>query len=421
MSEVTQQSSRRNTILLGIDYVTFGGGLALLGPTTILPTLVRLLGGSAIVVGSLGTIMSGGWLLPQLFAGRYVANRPLVKKYILVPACLSRACLALLVPTLLWLAGRAPALALSALLLAYLGFAVGDALASVGWLELLGKTVAIERRGRFIGTAQVVGGLLAVGAGVLVREILARPGPFLANHLLLITLAVATFLLGTAATAMVHEPPGVVRSEARLSWREYFPLLGSIVRSDARFVWLIAVRWLSGLSDMASGFYVLFAADRLGIPGEMAGLFISAGVVGGMLSGLILGPLADRKGCDTVIKVVMALRCSCPTLALAAPLVAAWQPHLALGAFVLIFAITGMANGAHMVGFINFLLAIAPPGDRSSYIALANTLGGLLTAAPLAAGWLVQIASYETLFVVTLSMAALGLVVAWRGQAALAR
>jgi MFS family permease len=417
VTEFSERHFRRNLALLTADYVSFAVGMTFLGPATILPGLVRLLGGSPVAVGALGVIQTGGWILPQLFVGRYVANRPLVKKYVVLPGVASRLCLGLTLPALLLFGVRAPQVALTALLLALAGFALVDAVGSVGWFELLAKSIPLERRGRAVGAAQSLYSLAAIGVGMAVGAVLARPDPFPANYLRLIALAIAFYCIGPVAISLIREPRGIVQGEPEPPWREYLPRLAAILRHDARFAWLTIVGWVAALADMGGAFYVLFAADRLRMPQAMIGLFISASVVGGLLSGIILGPLGDRKGSAAVIVVTMPLRCLRPILALLAPAVAGLHPWLAPGLFVLIFGAMGMVGGAYMLGFTNYLLEIAPPGERSLYVALANTLGIAVMFAPLLAGWLVQAASYEALFGVTLVLACAGLVVALRRPA----
>ncbi len=415
VTDLSERDAHHNVLVLGVDYVTFGLGMAFLGPATILPAFLRLLGASPVVVGSLGTIQSGLWLLPQLVAGRYVTNRPRVKRHVLAPAAASRAAMVLLVPALFWAAGRAPAVAVAAILLAYAAFMVLDALSSVGWFELVRKVLPAGRRGRLLGVYQSFSSLLAIGAGAVVSAVLARAGPPWANHVLLVALAAICFSSGPCFLSTIREPEGAVEGIRQQGWAYYLPRLAGILRGDRRFAWLVTVRWLAGLADMASAFYILYAADRLHMPAEMTGLFVSAGVAGGLLSGALLGPLGDRKGSARVVAVIMVLRCLVPALALASPFAATVEPRVALAAFVVLFAAMGMVNSAYLVGFYHYLLGIAPPGESATYVALANTLTGLLIGAPLVAGWLVQAVSYEFLFALVLGIAALGLAVALRG------
>ncbi len=410
----TERKTRRNTLLLICDLAAFNVGTTFLGGTTIMPGLVRALGGGPLIVGSLSAIQSGGWMLPQLVAGRYTANRPKVMKYILIPCGTGRALMALYALVLALLGVRLPKMALAGLLLALTAFWVADALTSVPWFDLVAKAIPIERRGRAMGISQSLSSLLGIGVGVLVSRIMARPAAFPANNVLLIVLASACFGASYITLLLIREPAGVTQSEKQPSWGEYIPRLGAILRHDPRFVWFTIVNWLGGLADMGAAFYVLFAADRLHIPLSDVGLFISAGVVGSLLSGIVLGPVGDRRGAGTVITIVMALRCLGPLLALCAPLLATLHPLGGIAALSLVFAAGGIAGGAMMTGFMNYLLEIAPAHERPTYTGLANTLNGVVVLAPLLAGWLVQAASYEVLFSVSLCMAVLGLLVALR-------
>jgi len=63
-----------------------------------------------------------------------------------------------------------------------------------------------------------------------------------------------------------------------------------------------------------------------------------------------------------------------------------------------------------MLGFINYLLEIAPEGKRPAYVGLGNTIMGVLTVVPMMGGWLLEATSYPTLFGVTAAIVAAGFV-----------
>ena len=416
MPDLAEREMRRNQALILTDYISFGIGMSFLGPTTLLPSIIRLLGGSPVAVGALGAIQSGAWLLPQLVIGRYVANRPLVKRWVVVPLAISRCCLGLIPLALFLFALRAPDWAVGLILLAVLFFNINDALGSVPWFDLMAKAVPPERRGQVMGSAQAVASFLGIGAGLIVERVLARPNAFPSSYTLLTLTGALICGICPIALGLIREPAGATNGPAQPAWGQYLPRLATILRSDARFAWLTALRWLTGLADMAAAFFVLYATDRLGVPQAMVGLFISASVLGTMLCGVILGPLGDRKGNILIIQVLIGLRCITPTLALLAPPAASLHPWVAPGMFILIFLFMGMTT-TYMLGFYNYLLEIAPESERMTYISLSNTLGGVLLIAPLFAGWLVQATSYETLFLVALALAALGLLLSLRGPA----
>jgi hypothetical protein len=58
---------------------------------------------------------------------------------------------------------------------------------------------------------------------------------------------------------------------------------------------------------------------------------------------------------------------------------------------------------------MNYVLEIAPPGQRPTYTGLTNTLTGLLLPVPILGGWLLQSTSYPVLFAVS----AVGPLLAW--------
>ncbi|MGQ9684158.1 MAG: MFS transporter [Anaerolineae bacterium] len=413
MDEIADRSFRRNAVLFVIDSMGFVAGLAVLGPTTILPTLVRQLGGGPEVVGLLSAIQMGGYTLPQLIAGRYLANRARVKGQVVLLATLSRLVLLLMVPALLFWALSAPALALWALVVAFGGFCLIDSLSVVGWFDLMGKAVPQAKRGRVMGAGQSLASLSGIGAGLLVRDLLGRQQAFPSSYILIILLAWGILALCPVALALVQERPSALACTERPSWSQYIPRLSTILRQDRRFAWLATTMCLAGFADMGAVFYVLYAHEHLGLPQQAIGLFISAQVVGGLLSGVALGPLGDRSGARAVIHTVMTMRFLAPLLVLATPLLAGLSPALATGSFMVVFVLTGVVGGSYMTGSMNYLLEIAPETERPTYVGLVNTLSGLTLVAPLLAGWLVAALSYEAVFGLAGLVAAAGLLLAF--------
>jgi MFS-type transporter involved in bile tolerance (Atg22 family) len=349
-----------------------------------------------------------------LLAGRSVAGRPLVKRAILIPALAARAALLLAVALVALLARRAPMWALAILLGCYLCFMLGHSTASVPWFDLFAKAIASGRRGRFFGVVQAIQGLVAIGAGFVVRAVLNRAGWPVVNHLVLISVATLFLFAHTVATALVREPRGSEQIAGVLPWRACLPRLVGIMRRDRCLRWCVVARWFAGLADVAVAFYAVYALERLGLPEVFVGLFASAQVAGNVLGGLIMGHAADRRGPGRAIAMAMFLRLLCPALALLAPHLGAAGTVQPLAAMLAVFVLTGAIDACYLVGFSNYVLAVAPPGERALYVGLANTLGGVVAPAPLLAGWLVQATSYRFLFCVALATAAIGSAIALR-------
>jgi MFS family permease len=71
----------------------------------------------------------------------------------------------------------------------------------------------------------------------------------------------------------------------------------------------------------------------------------------------------------------------------------------------------GATDGSFLLGFLQHILDIAPPGQRTAYTGLSNTIGGLTVIAPTIGGLLLQATSFPALFIVTMLAPLAGLLV----------
>ncbi|MCX7039667.1 MAG: hypothetical protein NT005_11125, partial [Spirochaetes bacterium] len=164
---------RRNFLAIAGDFMFFGIGLSFASQTTVLPSFVATLTRSAPLIGLVSTLATGGWLLPQIFAANAIAGRPRRKASVIIPAAASRVLFLALGPLMLLLAPRRPAAALATFFSLYFLFYVLDGIASVSWLDIMGKSLAPGLRARLISVGQAGSGIAGVGAGILVGIILS--------------------------------------------------------------------------------------------------------------------------------------------------------------------------------------------------------------------------------------------------------
>ena len=103
-----------------------------------------------------------------------------------------------------------------------------------------------------------------------------------------------------------------------------------------------------------------------------------------------------------------------PLLALLLNLVARDNATLATIGMIVIFAAMGATDGSFLLGFLQHVLDIAPPAERTAYTGLSNTIGGLTVIAPTIGGLLLQATSFPALFIVTTVFPLAGLLVVMR-------
>ncbi|MFQ5811767.1 MAG: MFS transporter [Anaerolineae bacterium] len=411
---ISNSDYRRNFTCFVLDYVFFGVGIAFVSQTTVLPSFVSQLTDSPPLIGLASTIQTGAWLLPQLIAASYLADKARKKPYLLLPAIIGRPVFWLLAVVLFLGGDLAPTLILGVFFIGLAVFMSTDALAAVAWFDILSKAIPPTRRGRLFGTGQIVSGLLAVGAGAVVNATLGPQGPpFPHNYALLFFLAGLSFFASWLAMSFLHEPVKPTQAE-RLSWNAFLPKLLTVLRENRTFSLVTALRLLTGLSGMAMPFYVVYATEELHFGAEAIGLFLSSQVVGGILAGFVWGYLNERSGSKIVIQCSTMMALASPLLALLIRPISRLAGGATIYVYSLIFVAIGALNSSMMPGFINFVLELAPSEERATYIALTNTLCGLLLVVPFLGGWLLQATSYPVLFAVTAVGIALGLVLTFR-------
>ncbi len=398
---------RSNWGMILADYVLWGMAMNFIGLSTVMPAFVRQFTDSALIIGMVNTVWNGAWLIPQLAAANALSHIRRKQGALVRAGLLSRINLWLIALALalgLWQRPGWLLVVFFALLTLFFGF---DAFCSIAWFDIVAKAIPANRRGRLFGIGQVVTSLVAIAIGTFVRWILGPQGPaFPMNYAWLFGLAGLCTLLGLGALASIHEPLEDVPEE-RASWRSYLPQLVKILREQTAYRRAIAAWLISGLVALATPFYVLFATDHLRLMPETIGLFIIAQTLGGLIGSSGFGALAERKGPGAVIRASIVASVTGPLMALALYFVheASWLTW----AYAWVFVALGIVNSSIMLGFMNYILELAPPAQRPTYMGLSNTLGGVLVVVPLLGGWLLQATSYPVLF----AAAAVGPAVAW--------
>jgi MFS family permease len=405
----------RNFIALLGDYVGFGLGGAFAGVTTVIPDFIARLTDSPIVVGLFLMVADGAWLLPQLVFANVLVDKRRKKPYVLWSGLIGRPVWLLYAAALFLGLARYPALAVALLFLLFLVFLGTDSLASVAWFDILGKTIPEARRGRLVGLSQLIQGILAIGVGAIVAALLGGGGPpFPLNYAAIFGLAGCFYMLSLASFVPVVEPEEAV-AETRPAWRDYLPQLLRVLREDRTFRRLVAVRLLSGFDMLAWTFYVLFGTRELGLPPAAVGLFVSVQTAGSIVGSVLLGLISERVGSHRVIQVGTAVSATAPLIGLGLALSGIGGEHPLV--FILcgaIFLALGVATSSFMLGHLNYVLDLAPAGQRPLYVGLINTLGGAIVVLPPLGGVLLQYTSYTVLFALTIAVVLVGHALSWR-------
>jgi MFS family permease len=382
---------------------------------TVLPSLVRTLSDSALLVGLVSTLATGGWLIPQFFVANLIAGRPRLKSAVLVPAVVGRMLFFLLPLALLALAPRHAGAALAAFFVVHGLFWLLDGVCSVSWLDLMSRLLTPPERVRMMSFGMAGSGVLGIGVGLVVTVVLASPRlAFPANYALLFAFGSVSFALSAVTFAFIREP-AVHTGQQPLPWAAYFRRVFGVIRGDHDLRRVVLAQLAFGAWGLALPFYVLFGIDRLGFAPSSIGLFTSSQVIGGIIGALGMGRLAERRGSRSVMRLWGVFAVLTPLAALAFPALARAVPAAVLPfLYAVVFLVAGAQSNANMTGFIAWVLEYAPASQRPMYVGFANAMSGTSLVMPILGGLLLTAAGYPTLFAVAAVVPIAGLLLTVR-------
>ena len=151
-------------------------------------------------------------------------------------------------------------------------------------------------------------------------------------------------------------------------------------------------------------FYVPYAFLKLGVPDWTIGSFIAVVALSGVISTAMWGHVGEKYGVRWILIGMSAFGCLPPLVAISIPLM---PPTWQILSYFLIFAINGVSINGMMVGFMTYMLNVAPPLTRPSYLGFMNTLLFPLSFVTVIGGAVVAQFGYQAVFAISLGFSLL--------------
>jgi len=389
--------------------ILFNGGVAFSSTTTVIPAFLNMLTPSSIVIGFSYMIMGKGrgilGVIPQLF----VANKLEASKYkkpLLIKAITVRALSwGLLALSTALFAKTHPALMVW-ILISLLGlFTFMGGVAAIPFSDIFGKAIPSELRGRFFGLRGLLGGILAIIAGIIVKKILQTSRiPFPKNFALIFFLSFVFVTASYIFLSMVKEPEEEVHKKT-LPFSVFLKKAYKILQQDRNFRNFLIMQIFVGASSLSLPFYVIYAKNVLHFSNAAVGTFLTIQMIGFVLSNLIWAYISDYKGNRLVVLLTAITGLFIPLIALLS------KNNFAM--FSMTFLFIGFMFSGMSVGFQNFMLDQAIPKERPTYIGLNGTLTFPVLTYSLIGGLLAKVVSYRTIFEITFIFVLIGVMVAF--------
>jgi hypothetical protein len=347
-------------------------GDLLADPRTVLSWLMTAVGAPAGFVGLLVPIRESGSMLPQVALVPLV-RRLAVRKWVWVSGGVLQA-VAVTAMALAAASLRGVAAGL-AVLAALTVLALARSLSSIASKDVLGRTVPKGSRGQVNGLATVGAGVAAITVGVAMRGFGGQQTAASAFVWLLLAGALA-WLLAVAVYATVREAPG--EHDERVDARSAVAAL-SLLREDPPFRRFVLARTLLLVSALTPPFVVALATAR----GDGAGLeglgpFVISSGLASLLGGRVWGRMADRSSrrammaaCGAASGVVLAFL---GLLRVEGVAETEWI-------YPLTYLLLALAHVGSRLGRKTYVIDLAEGNRRTEYVAVSNTVMGVLLLA----------------------------------------
>ncbi len=387
----------RNNFWLGVaNGVVFNAVEALTEPYVVLTLFVSMLTSSKFLIGLIAPLRVGSWFLPQLLISDIVQRQPR-KMPIYTLVGVFRVVGWTIAALLLWFV-RDPVVLLIGFFVMVVLTRLAEGVTGLAFMDIIGKAIPPYRRGSFFGARQLGGGILALGTSAMVGVILSQEGKWVFPHQFAVLFTVYTVVIAGAIYLFtrVKEPeeplsprlPGIGRQMQRAY---------HLLEHNPIYQRFLIARILMVTANMALPFYVIYAREQLQAPVGLTGLYLTTMTLAALISNVWAARVSDRAG----NRLLLLISCLVGVLAPALALLLGWR-HASPVWFALVFALNGTYNASSALAHNNFLLDVAPAGDRPIYVGMANTLVGVGIVASSAGGALAEWLGVNILFWVAL-------------------
>jgi hypothetical protein len=247
-------------------------------------------------------------------------------------------------------------------------FSLSRGLCSVAGKDLLGKTISKTRRGTLTGYAGSVAGVVTIAAGAWIQA----SGQDSVG--LLLVIGGLLWFVAAGICAAVRELPGATEGGGN-AITEGIRSLG-LLRTNPGLRRFVITRALLLSTALLVPFYAALAHGAEGGASNRLGLLLVAAGLASTLSSAVWGRLADRSS----RRVMSQAAGLAGLLSVAVGTTGATRPELLAHPLVLAacFLVMGVAHAGVRVGRKTYLLDMATVETRASFVAVSNTVIGVL-------------------------------------------
>jgi MFS family permease len=355
----------RNYLANGFEGGIYIGGMALLSADSILPAMIKSLGGPTWLISLMPMMMMLGCIWPPLLTAHWIEGMTHVKPLCMVTGFLQRLPAGIAGIFLLTCADTHPGLVLSVAALAPLVSGLAFGVSMGAWMEMVTRIIPEERRASCWAVRYLVTAVIGVAAGVIVKWVLAEsPGAIGYGYLHLICFAF--LMLSFAVFSMIREMPRPTHLTTNgRGFSDNIKSLPALVAGNPPLRRFLMGRVLRSGLFVVTPFLAIHALETTGNSDAYLGQLVTVQMIGGIVGNIAAGYLGDRFGGKGVLVVARVI------LAAVAPLAALSQTSWG---FLAVFFLLGFGNYADRVGGATLSVELCPEDRRPTVMSLMMTI-----------------------------------------------
>ena len=387
-----------------VDGALFVMGMGFVSLVTVLPVLIKKLGGSNVAIGMIPVIWIFGLNFPQVLIANFTRKLPFKKKFVLKTALFQRFPWLLLSFLTYFVIAHVSDLVAQVLILGTLFMAsIAASINLPGWYDLISKITPVQLRGRLFAFRYVLGALLGIASGAMVTYILDTIA-FPDNFALLFLLAFVVMMISYFFVILLREKhPNHERQI--LTGKDYYRNLIVILKENKHFRNFLIADALMMAALMADAFYAINALKKFSLPDKYVGHFLVIMMISMIVGNILFGHLADRYGHKNNLVVAAA---STSIICL----VAIWAPVLEI--YYIVFAGAALTTSLFQLSRLAMVVELCEEKNRPVFVALTNMITAPFILTGLLGGLLADKYSYTPVFILAGSFAVFAMIWLWQ-------
>ncbi len=378
----------RNFFAQLIALVATKTGDKLAGPKLVLAWMLSSVGAAPLAISLLVPLREALALLPQLLVAALM-RRMAVRKWLWVGGSVAQG-LAVIGMGLAVTQLPGPSAGWTVVCLLVF-FSLARGICSVAAKDVMGKTVSKTRRGRLTGYAASAAGAVTIAVALFIAVARRDEAPDPVFFLVLLGAAGLLWLLAAVAYSTIAEVPGSTEGGGNAGQVALANL--SLLRRDKPLRRFVLTRALLVSTALMAPFLVVLANRHIESSLSDLAIFLIASGVASLISAPAWGRMADSSS----RRVLILTATGAAILGLAVFGYAASGAHFAPSvAYPAAYFLLAVIHTGVRIGRKTYLVDIADRDNRAAYVAVSNTVIGLVLLGGGLVGFVAEFAGIES-------------------------